>query len=61
MGTYLEFKAKHGCEDQVNQAYAAHWGDVKHWLVYSDKIVEVAIRCVKSLIKEGLLFILYIP
>ena len=48
MGTYLELKAKPGCEDQINQAYAAHRGDAKHWLVYSDKIIEEEIRYIHS-------------
>ena len=40
MGTYMEFKAKPGCEDQINAAYAAMTGDPDDWLVYSDRAIE---------------------
>ena len=48
MGTYLEFKAKPGCEDQINAAYAAMTGEPADWLVYSDKIIESEIAYIHS-------------
>lgn len=53
MGTYLEFKAKPGCENQINQAYAEHRGNAKEWLVYSDDIIAEEIRYVHSVEGEG--------
>ena len=48
MGTYLEFKAKPGCEDQINAAYAAMTGDPDDWLVYSDRGIKSEIAFIHS-------------
>lgn len=48
MGTYLEFRAKPGCEDQLNAAYAAMTGKPEDWLVYSEKIILSEIAWIHS-------------
>lgn len=53
MGTYLELKAKPGCEDQINTAYAAMTGEKNDWLVYSDRIIESEIAFIHSPAGKG--------
>ena len=53
MGTYLEFTAKPGCEDQLNAAYAAHTGRADDFLVYSDKVIAAEIAFIHSPSGQG--------
>ena len=48
MGTYVTFRAKPGCEDQINEAYAAMTGLASDFLVFSDKIIRSEIEFIHS-------------
>jgi hypothetical protein len=48
MGTYVELKAKPGCEDQINAAFSAMTGNPKDFLVYSEKKIKADIAYIHS-------------
>jgi hypothetical protein len=48
MGTYVTFRAKPGCEDQINEACAAMTGLASDFLVFSDKIIRSEIEFIHS-------------
>lgn len=48
MGTYVNFVAREGCEDQINAAYARLVGDEKQFIVYSEAVIRKEIEYIQS-------------
>ena len=48
MGTYVEFRAKPGCEEQVNAAYASLTGNPDDYIVNSAKTIAADIAYIHS-------------
>ena len=48
MGTFLELKAKRGCENQINEAYALLTGDSDQYLICSDEVIRRHIAFIQT-------------
>lgn len=48
MDTFLVLKAKRGCENQINEAYALLTGDPNRYLIYSHEVIRRQIAFIQS-------------